>query len=124
MKEGNTPLRLEDLEIYQLAMDIGEIVWALVADWEYLYRKHPGGQYAGAADSIAANISEGYGRFFYKERKQFMYYARGSLQETKTWPVKSFKRKLISEPLFRELMAKLERLHYKLIKFIKSLKEK
>jgi hypothetical protein len=28
--------------------------------------------------SIAANLSEGFGRFQYKENKQFGYYSRGS----------------------------------------------
>jgi len=36
-----------------------------------------------AADSIPANIAEGYGRYFYKESKQFYFYSRGSIQETK-----------------------------------------
>ncbi|TMI72809.1 MAG: four helix bundle protein [Bacteroidetes bacterium] len=37
-----------------------------------------------AADSIAFNISEGYGRFHYKENKNFCYYSRGSAKETLT----------------------------------------
>ncbi|MEZ4962014.1 MAG: four helix bundle protein [Saprospiraceae bacterium] len=123
MSKTNKPLRLEDLEIYVLAMEIGEFVWEEVSTWEYLHRNHPGNQYVRTADSIAANISEGHGRFFFKEKKQFTYYSRGSLQETKTWTDKSFKRKLIAEPRFRELMGKLETLHYKINSYIKNLKE-
>jgi four helix bundle protein len=123
MSKTDKPLRLEDLEIYVLAMEIGEIVWEEVSTWEYLHRNHPGNQYVRAADSIAANISEGHGRFFFKEKKQFTYFSRGSLQETKTWTAKSFKRKLIAEPRFRELMDKMETLHYKINSYIKNLKE-
>jgi len=38
-------------------------------------------------DSIAANLSEGFGRYHYKEKKNFSYYSIGSLYETKTWIV-------------------------------------
>lgn len=36
-----------------------------------------------SAASIAANIAEGYGRFFYQENIQFCRQARGSLDETR-----------------------------------------
>jgi four helix bundle protein len=45
-----------------------------------------------AIDSVAANLSEGFGRYFYKENRQFCYYSRGSLFETKTWLRKAFNR--------------------------------
>jgi four helix bundle protein len=35
-----------------------------------------------AAVSVAANIAEGYGRFYYQANIQFCYNARGSLEET------------------------------------------
>lgn len=36
-----------------------------------------------SADSVAANIAEGYGRFHYQENIQFCRQARGSLEETR-----------------------------------------
>jgi four helix bundle protein len=76
-----------------------------------------------AADSIAANIAEGYGRYFYKDRKQFCYYSRGSLMETKNWVTKSFNRKLIAQEEFDTLIEKLKVLHFKLNVYIKKLKQ-
>ena len=76
-------LKLEDLEIYQMPLDIGEYVWSLIVKWEYFSKTTVGKQFVEASDSISANIAEGYGRYFFKERKNFYYYSRGSLMETK-----------------------------------------
>ena len=75
-----------------------------------------------AADSIASNIAEGYGRYFYKDRKQFYYYSRGSLLETKAWATKSYTRKLISNEEFDALIERLKSLHLKLNSYIRKLK--
>jgi len=116
-------IRLEDLEIYQLALEIGEYVWGVVGNWEYFAKKTIGGQFVEAADSISANIAEGYGRFFFKDRKQFCYYSRGSLMETKNWVTKSIRRRLISQVEHDDVIEKLQRLHHKLNNYIKKLKE-
>jgi len=84
-------LNLEDLEIYQLSMEIGEEVWAIVNQWDDISKHTIGTQLIRSVDSIAANISEGFGRYHYKEAKQFCYYARGSLFETKAWLTKARK---------------------------------
>ena len=88
-------LRLEELEVYKVAMEIGEIVWSTVEKWDYFNKKTLGAQYVDAADSIALNISEGYGRFFYKENRNFCYYSRGSAKETLTVTQKARSRNLI-----------------------------
>lgn len=59
---------LDDLEIYQLSVEIGTIVWDLIVGWNSLAQKTVGEQFVRAADSIAANIAEGYGRYFFKEQ--------------------------------------------------------
>ena len=90
-------LRLEDLEVYKVAMEIGEMVWGIVIKWEYFERKTLGAQFVDAADSIAFNISEGYGRFHFKENKNFCYYSRGSAKEALTATHKAKARGLITE---------------------------
>jgi len=96
-------LRLDELEVYRRAMTIGEKAWKIVAKWDFFARDSLGKQFVKAADSIAANISEGYGRYSFKENKQFVYYARGSLFETGTWLRKAMNRRLVDQELFAAL---------------------
>jgi hypothetical protein len=35
----NKSLRLEDFEVYKVAMEIGEIIWNIVMTWEYFEKK-------------------------------------------------------------------------------------
>ncbi len=114
-------LKLEELEVYQLAMEIGEEVWNLVDGWNAFAKRTVGEQLVDAADSITANISEGYGRFHFKENRQFCYYSRGSLMETKTFLTKAKNRKLMPEKRFDEMIEKLKTLHHKLNAYIKSI---
>lgn len=115
-------IKLEDLEIYQLALAIDEDVWAIVGKWEWFAKSTVGRQFTEAADSISANIAEGYGRYFFKDRKNFCYFSRGSLFETKNWAVKSLKRSLIQQTEYVILLEKLRVLHHKLNIYIKKLK--
>lgn len=119
----NTAIPLEEIEIYKLAIEVGEDVWNIVSEWGYFEKTTIGSQFVRASDSIAANIAEGYGRFFYKDRKQFCYYSRGSILETKTWAAKALNRNLISDEIFEMLVKKLKVLHLKLNIYIKKLKE-
>lgn len=101
---------LEDLKVYQLAMKLGDSSWTLVSKWNHFERDTVGKQLVRAADSIAANISEGYGRFHFKENRHFNFIARGSLFETKTWLVKALQRELITTEEFSELKLEMNEL--------------
>jgi len=58
-------MKLEELHVYQLSMDVGEIVWVQVQKWDYFSKDTIGKQLVRAVDSVAANLSEGFGRYFY-----------------------------------------------------------
>ncbi|MDO9185694.1 MAG: four helix bundle protein [Bacteroidota bacterium] len=113
--------RLEELEVYQLSMEFGENIWDIAINWSFLAQDTIGKQMIRSSDSIAANIAEGYGRFHYKENKQFCYYSRGSVLETKTWLRKANSRKLITEDQHSLFITKLETIHIKLNAYIKSI---
>src|ERR1700744_6707988 len=110
---------LEDLEVYQLAESFGDEIWFIVNEWEYFAKDTVGKQMARSADSISANIAEGYGRYHYKENRNFCYFSRGSIIETKGWLKKSKNRGLITEENFTLLMDKLQSIHLKLNAYIK-----
>ena len=74
-----------------------------------------------SSDSVTANISEGFGRFFYKEAKQFGYYSRGSLFETKTWITKAKSRSLISNEEYETLSKEIKIIGIKLNNYINSI---
>jgi four helix bundle protein len=102
-------------------MEIGDLVYEIVIKWGIFDKKNLGDQMVRSGDSIALNISKGYGRFHYKENKNFCWYSRGSLFETKTAITKAQKRKLISEDEFKSLLEKLTFCHKLLNAYIKSI---
>ncbi|HEY4197917.1 MAG TPA: four helix bundle protein, partial [Mucilaginibacter sp.] len=89
--------RLEDLDVYNLAESFSNEIWFVVLEWDYFAKDTLGKQLVRSADSIGANIAEGFGRYHYKENKNFCYFSRGSLIETEGWIIKAKTRKLISE---------------------------
>ena len=104
----------ENLEVYQLAEKLADEIWNIVNNWDHFPKITVGKQLVDAADSISANIAEGYGRYSYKDNVRFVRIARGSLYETKNWLRRSFKRKLLTaedtkklKPIISELLPKL-----------------
>jgi len=112
---------LEELKVYKIAMEIGDIVWEVVNNWTPFAKQTLGGQFVRSADSIAFNIAEGYGRYFYKENRNFCFYSRGSAKEMTSALSKAKKRNLITEQETIILQEKLLS-YFKLINaYIKSI---
>ena len=114
-------MNLEELEVYRATMEIGERVWSIVKAWDFFAKDTVGKQLVRAADSMATNISEGFGRFYYKEHKQFSYYARGSLYETKTWLTKAHNRGLVDDQEYESLRCVLESVAVRVNNYIRSI---
>ena len=111
-------MKLEELQVYRLSMDIADKIWTIIFNWNYFDKEKVGKQLIKAADSVATNLSEGFGRYFYKENRQFYYYSRGSLFETKTWLRKALNRKLIEEKDYLLFTKELEKIGIKLNNYI------
>lgn len=114
-------MELRDLEVYKLSEELSDIVWNMVLTWDHFTKDTIGKQLVKASDSIAANIAEGYGRYHFKENKNFCYFARGSLEETKTWLRKSTRRGLIDESKHKNLFNITRKLPKLLNSYIKSI---
>lgn len=114
-------MTLEELEVYKGAIVFEDNIWTIVLSWDSFAKDTLGKQLARSSDSLSANIAEGYGRFFYKENKQFCYYSRGSLLETKNRVVKTKNRNLINEEQYSYLISEIDIIHRMLNGYIKSI---
>ncbi len=50
-------MRLEELKVYELSMNIAEKIWDIVNTWGYFEKDTIGKQLVRAIDSVAANLS-------------------------------------------------------------------
>lgn len=72
----------QKLRVYLTAEKLADETWRLVKKWPHFERDTVGKQLVRAADSIGANIAEGYGRGSALDNRRFVKIARGSLNET------------------------------------------
>ncbi len=118
----------ETLQIYQFAEMLAGEVWGVVVKWGTFARDTIGKQLVRAADSIGANIAEGYGRGSYVDKRRFLYIARGSLNETICWLKRAEDRRLLTgeqRQSFSAITAELgPRLNAYLNFIIKQIKKK
>ena len=116
------PLAYEDMRILQLAEAIADTTWKTVTGWQPFAREAMGKQLLQAADSIGANIAEAFGRFHYGEKLTFLYYARGSLFETKYWLNRAVARSLVDDKLLQGSVGQLSDLARQLNALVASTK--
>ncbi len=112
-----------NLIVWQKAMDFFELVWRLACDEAKIDFKLRA-QLADAAQSVASNISEGYGRRSVKEYIQYLYVSLGSAAETMTRALGLNRTGQIAASRIREF----DLIHYevenRLLKLIGKLEEK
>ena len=113
---------MENLRVLKLAEEVADGIWKVVLSWDDFPRDVVGKQMTRSADSIGANIAESYGRFHYGEKLQFLYYARGSLFETKYWLNRSLARGLFDKDQLENYSEKLSTLAHQLNLFAASIK--
>jgi len=114
-------MKLEELNVYKQSMEIAERIWSIVIDWDFFAKDTIGKQLVKAADSISANLSEGFGRYHFRENMHFGYYSRGSLYETKTWLIKAHNRELIRKEDFDTFMEQIEKIGVRLNNYIRTI---
>ncbi len=114
--------RFQDLEIWQLAIQIADELFDIADELEKkrLYRFAE--QLRGAGMSMSNNISEGSGSSSKKEFIQFLNIARRSTFENANILILLQKRGLISENVLEKLLDQLDHLCRKITNFQKTLK--
>jgi four helix bundle protein len=115
---------LENLEIYRMALELSALAWTIYNHLPKELRYTMGNQLLDAADSVGANIAEGFGRFHYRDSLKFYYNARGSLLEFKHWTNLVSDRKLMNADSPGTAEITIDTLGRKLNSFINSLKIK
>lgn len=113
----------EKLRVYELAETLADAVWELVRPWDSFSRDTVGKQLVRAADSIGANIAEGSGRGTYRDNRQFVRTARGSLYETKHFLRRAYRRKLVTSTQIKLLKSALDELGPKLNAYLRYLND-
>jgi four helix bundle protein len=111
----------EDLEVYRLSERMADAVWDLVTTWKLFARDTVGRQLVRAADSVGANIAEGNGRGTYKDNAHFARIARGSLNETRHFLRRAYRRKLLARDQTRQLHPIITELGPRLNAYIRSI---
>ena len=103
-------LALENLRVYAMAEDLSDLVWDVVRGWQPFAKHTVGTQLVRAADSVGANIAEGYGRAASADHQRFVRMAWGSLYETRHFLRRADRRGLLTKeqkPALRRLFHEL-----------------
>ena len=87
-----------DLFVYQRARQLSATVHECARSWDSFELWSVGIQAVRAADSIGANIAEGYGRAPTADRRRFILIARGSAFELEHWLETARERGLVVTP--------------------------
>jgi len=101
-------LKLNDIEAYKDAFNLSNKVFGIVMSWDYISKDTVGKQFIRATDSISANIAEGFGRYYKKEKIQFYRYSYGSLYESLDWNEKARVRNLLTEDDYKVILKSLQ----------------
>jgi len=116
--------RFEDLEIWQLAIEIADELFDIAdkLEKEKLFRFAE--QLRGAAMSISNNIAEGSGSDSNREFAQFLNIARRSVFENANILMILYRRKLISEEKLNSILKNLDYLCRKITNFKRTLRSR
>ena len=103
-------LALDELDVFKAAEALSDAVWTVVRNWDALARDTVGKQMVRAADSVGANIAEGYGRGSYKDNRRFVRIARGSVHEVRFWLRRAYRRDLLTDEQQNQLKPLISRM--------------
>ncbi|OHB39572.1 MAG: hypothetical protein A2069_03730 [Planctomycetes bacterium GWB2_41_19] len=112
-------LQLNDVQPYKTALKLSNYVWEIVIRWDYFAKDTVGKQFVKAVDSISANIAEGFGRYFKKDKINFYRYSNWSVKESFDWNEKAKVRNLINKDEYQHIFGELQKLPKEINQLVK-----
>ncbi len=117
-------LEIKDITAYRAAFELSNEIFNKVMKWDYFAKDTVGRQLVRAVDSISANIAEGFGRYFKKDKINFYRYSYGSLAESLDWIEKANVRRLIKDNEYQVISSQLKGLFREIRHLINFTEEK
>jgi len=103
-------LELNDISAYKRAFALSNYIWQIVIKWNWFAIQTIGSQYTKAVDSIPANIAEGFGRYYKKDKIRFYNISYGSISESLDWTQKAKERSLLKNEEYEHILKELNEL--------------
>ena len=116
---GEKYLKLNDIDAYKTAFHLSNYVWDVVIKWDHFAKITIGQQFVKACDSISANLAEGFGRYFKKDKIKFYRFSAGSVKECFDWNEKAKIRKLLQAEEYNHIFEELQKLPESINRLIK-----
>lgn len=116
-----TSRSFEELDVYRISEELADTSWEMVLGWNGFARDTVGKQLVKAADSVGANIAEGAGRGTYQDNRRFVRIARGSLNETRHWLRRAYRRQLLTDEQVDRLSGLIKQLGPRLNAYLSSI---
>lgn len=113
-----------DLDVWQCAMDLVNMVYKLTANFPVTERYGLVSQLQRASVSIPSNIAEGHARDSTREYLRFISIALGSLAELETQLLLAVRLELVTEQKVNDAMSLTERISMMLHRLQASLRKK
>ena len=117
-------LTLNDISAYKLAFGLSNYLWDIVVKWDGFAKFTVGKQFTEAVDSVSANIAEGFGRYFKKDKINFYRYSKGSVSESTDWNNKSTIRQSLTQNQYDHIKKELDVLPREINNLIKFTDQK
>ena len=100
---------MEDMEMFRTFVEVADEIWPMVKTWTVLAQDTIGVQIIRYADSVGANLVEGYSTYTTADSLNFFMIARASARETRYWIEQALVRSLITRDKAASLTEKIHR---------------
>lgn len=113
-----------DLEIWKEAHALRLEIYRISAAFPKEEKYNLTGQIRSSSSSVADQIAEAHGRYYYADKARVLYQSRGEAEETRSQLSLSIDLKYIDDDAFESLDKRYENLEMRISKYISSLKKK